>query len=90
MVARIILTEPMLNQIGAALDARSKMLVSSLVRAKAAPPSSDRDFAVSCNEEAIRDTILARLVITAAYEEDIDFPADASWTEPELREAYGR
>lgn len=90
MVARVVLTEQMLNAIGAALDARSKTLVSSLVRVKSMPESPDRDFAVSCNEEAIRDTILARLTITAAYEEDIDFPADASWTEPELREAWGR
>lgn len=90
MVAQVILTEPMLNQIGAALDARSKVLVGALVRVKSLPESPDRDFAMSCNEEAIRDTILARLVITAAYEEDIDFPADASWTEPELREAWGR
>lgn len=93
MVATVILTEPMMNAIGAALDEHNKRLVSALVRAKSLPESPDRDFAIECNEAAIRDGIVARLTIAAAAEDDADFPEAltyAAWAEGELREAFGR
>lgn len=68
-MVRVTLTEPMVNAIGAALDARSKSLVAKLVKHKNEPPSRDRDFAVECLEDAIRDGIAARLTIAAAVEE---------------------
>lgn len=68
-MVRVILTEPMVNAIGAALDARNKVLVGQLVRLKGQPESRDRDFAIDCTQDAIRDGIAARLTIAAALEE---------------------
>lgn len=67
-----------LNAILAALDERSARLARELDNLLTHPASADRDFALECVADAARDTRRAQVAF------------DAEWTEPELREAYGR
>ena len=71
----VTLTEQMVNAIGAALDARNKAMVSQLVRLRSQDETQDQRFAVEATQDAIRDTINARLAIAAALE-DPEYPDD--------------
>ena len=75
MVQTVTLSEMDINAIGAALDERSARLSRELKRLRTQPESMNRDYAIGCNEDAVRDTIRARLRILAAVEEP-EYPDD--------------
>jgi hypothetical protein len=100
MVARITLSELDLNAIGAALDERTQRLSDELSWLGRLSKTTDRDFAIACNQDALRDTVRVRLIIAAAIEEpDEEHPPAATIrmfegmgdyeTETEARFAWG-
>ena len=73
-----------LNAVLAALDERGLRLLTEYGRLADDPPSRDRDFAIACNKDAIRDTERERLAFARQLLAELE-----QWTEPELREVWG-
>jgi hypothetical protein len=66
MLVTVTLGALSLNAIGAALDERKDRLSRDIGRLITQPESLDRDFAIECNRDALRDTILTQLIVAAA------------------------
>lgn len=72
----------MWNAITAALDERSMRLTKDRVRLLMDPASQDRDFALECNADAIRDTERAKIAVAreaGLWDDFVDHPADMRW-----------
>lgn len=70
MPVTVTLTELDINAIGAALDQRNRSLVRAHARLICQPESQDRDFAIECSQEALRDLVRVRLLLASAVMED--------------------
>ena len=81
------LNEPEANAITAGLILRTQTLARDLGRRLCDPPSPNRDFAIECLREGIRDAERARLTLARAYPEPEYEP---SMTFGELAEAWGK
>jgi hypothetical protein len=101
-MVKVTLSEVDINAIGASLDERSQRISTELAWLRRMSATSSRDYAIDCNEMALRHIVSARHAILAAIEEP-EYPEDATfqnifegmddygvWTEPEKREAFGR
>lgn len=67
------------NAIGAALAERRVRLANELERLRKQPASSNREYAIECNEEALRDTVRATLLVSAAHD-DPEYPEDMTFS----------
>lgn len=87
MVVKVTLSEVMVNAIGRALINQQRQDAAELAALAEFPESKDREYAMECRRDAIRDTIAVQLTIASAASED--YPANMTVatlvTESELR-----
>ena len=91
MVAKLLIDELMANAIMGALDERQQRLAENFVRLNEQPSSASRDEALDITRSALRHGALARLAVTKAVEEAVDYPDEATfetWFQRELHEVY--
>jgi hypothetical protein len=89
----VTLNELEVNAVAAALDLRLAELTRQQGALKAQRSTEDRDFALACVTDAIRDTMRARITLATSLPEP-EFPAsmryaDLDWSEVEIRAAWG-
>lgn len=96
-------TELEINATVAALMERGLRLSQAIIRLGGQAPSRDRDFALDCNRDALRDTNRALLTISGKLPDEVEPPDGAfadrlnpypeppeGWQENELAGAWGR
>ncbi len=77
---QVMLAEPTVNQMKAALDAREKEMTARLAVLKSQHVTESRDAAIEIVEHALFWTVAARMELTDA-EPFRDHPAQMTWTE---------